>query len=207
MEYRELKRVVQTESAKVIDKARKKYKENLEMYNYTSKGKYKMVNELIKEADKELMKYKQSFVESGYEIATQKRAQIQGQRAERKNISDASFIRNAMCVDVKIKTGDFTIQDLQKLATDINVPVDLFDYAKGKLILATEEENRANIRAIQQIDEELESAKNDVNDITWIRSTSDPVLPTELSGKTLYELISGESQSNMFFEKPEPIKE
>lgn len=207
MEYRELKRVVQTESAKVIDKARKKYKENLEMYNYTSKGKYKMVNELIKEADKELMKYKQSFVESGYEIATQKRAQIQGQRAERKNISDASFIRNAMVVDVKIKTGDFTIQDLQRLATDINVPQDLFDYTKGKLVLATDEENRVNIRAIQQIDEELEGAKQDVNDITWIRSTSDPVLPTEMSGKTLYELISGESQSNMFFDKVEPIKE
>lgn len=207
MEYRELKRVVQTESAKVIDKARKKYKENLEMYNYTSKGKYKMVNELIKEADKELMKYKQSFVDSGYEIATQKRAQIEGQRANRQNISDASFIRNAMVVDVKIKTGDFTIQDLQRLATDINVPQDLFDYAKGKLVLATDEENRVNIRAIQQIDEELESAKQDVNDITWIRSTSDPVLPTEMSGKTLYELISGESQSNMFFDKVEPIEE
>lgn len=207
MEYRELKRVVQTESAKVIDKARKKYKENLEMYNYTSKGKYKMVNELIKEADKELMKYKQSFVESGYEIATQKRAQIQGQRANRQNISDASFIRNAMVVDVKIKTGDFTIQDLQRLATDINVPQDLFDYTKGKLILATDEENRANIRAIQQIDEELESAKNDVNDITWIRSTSDPVLPTEMSGKTLYELISGESMSDIYFQKVEPIEE
>lgn len=207
MEYRELKRVVQTESAKVIDKARKKYKENLEMYNYTSKGKYKMVNELIKEADKELMKYKQSFVESGYEIATQRRAQIQGQRANRQNISDASFIRNAMCVDVKIKTGDFTIQDLQKLAMDINVPADLFDFAKGKLILATDEESRVNVRAIQQIDEELESAKQDVNDITWIRSTSDPVLPTEMSGKTLYELISGESQSNMFFDKVEPIEE
>lgn len=198
---------MQTESAKVVEKYRKQYKDNMEMFNYTTKGKQKMIGDLIKEADKELMKYKQSFVESGYEIATQKRAQIQGQRANRQNISDASFIRNAMCVDVKIKTGDFTIQDLQKLATDINVPVDLFDYAKGKLILATEEENRANIRAIQQIDEELESAKNDVNDITWIRSTSDPVLPTELSGKTLYELISGESQSNMFFEKPEPIKE
>lgn len=207
MEYRELKRVVQTESAKVIDKARKKYKENLEMYNYTSKGKYKMVNELIKEADKELMKYKQSFVESGYEIATQKRAQIQGQRANRQNISDASFIRNAMVVDVKIKTGDFTIQDLQRLATDINVPQDLFDFAKGKLILATEEDDRVTVRAIQQIDEELEAAKQDVNDITWIRSTSDPVLPTEMSGKTLYELISGESQSNMFFDKVEPIEE
>lgn len=207
MEYRELKRVVQTESAKVIDKARKKYKENLEMYNYTSKGKYKMVNELIKEADKELMKYKQSFVESGYEIATQRRAQIQGQRAERKNISDSAFLRNAMVVDVKIKTGDFTIQDLQKLAMDINVPADLFDFAKGKLILATDEENRVNIRAIQQIDEELEGAKQDVNDITWIRSTSDPVLPTEMSGKTLYELISGESMSDIYFQKVEPIEE
>lgn len=207
MEYRELKRVVQTESAKVIDKARKKYKENLEMYNYTSKGKQKMIGDLIKEADKELMKYKQSFVESGYEIATQKRAQIQGQRANRQNISDASFIRNAMCVDVKIKTGDFTEQDLRKLATDINVPTDLFDYAKCQLILATDEENRVNIRSIQQIDEELEGAKQDVNDITWIRSTSDPVLPTEMSGKTLYELISGESQSNMFFDKVEPIEE
>lgn len=207
MEYRELKKVVQGESAKVIDKARKKYKENLEMYNYTSKGKYKMVNELIKEADKELMKYKQSFVESGYEIATQKRAQIQGQRAERKNISDASFIRNAMVVDVKIKTGDFTVQDLKKLATDINVPADLFDYAKGKLILSADEDDRVNIRAIQQIDEELESAKQDVSDITWIRSTSDPVLPTEMSGKTLYEVITGESMSDIYFEKAEPIKE
>lgn len=56
----------------------------MEMFNYTSKGKQKMIGDLIKEADKELMKYKQSFVESGYEIATQKRAQIQGQRAERK---------------------------------------------------------------------------------------------------------------------------
>ena len=160
----------------------------------------------MKEADIQLMKYKQSFVESGYGIATQRRAQIQGQRAERKNISDAAFIRNAMVVDVKIKTGDFTEQDLKKLASDINVPQDLFDYAKSKLILATEEENRVNIRSIQQIDEELEAAKNDVNDITWIRSTSDPVLPTELSGKTLYELISGESQSNMFFDKVEPLE-
>lgn len=207
MNYRDLKKAVQTESAKVVEKYRKQYKDNLEMYNYTSKGKQKMIGDLIKEADKELMKYKQSFVESGYEIATQKRAQIQGQRANRQNISDASFIRNAMVVDVKIKTGDFTEQDLKKLATDINVPVDLFDYAKGKLLLATDEENRVNIRAIQQIDEELESAKQDVNDITWIRSTSDPVLPTEMSGKTLYEVITGESQSNMFFDKVEPIEE
>lgn len=203
MEYRELKRAVQNEGAKVINTYRKKYRDNMEMFNYTSKGKQKMIGDLIKEADKELMKYKQSFVESGYEIATQKRAQIQGQRAERKNISDASFIRNAMCVDVKIKTGDFTEQDLKKLATDINVPVDLFDYAKCKLILATNEDDRVNIRAIQQIDEEWEAAKSDVDDITWIRHTNEPVLPTELSGKTLYELISGESQSNMFFEHSE----
>lgn len=203
MEYRELKRAVQNEGAKVINTYRKKYRDNMEMFNYTSKGKQKMIADLMKEADKELMKYKQSFVESGYEIATQKRAQIQGQRAERKNISDASFIRNAMCVDVKIKTGDFTEQDLKKLATDINVPVDLFDYAKCKLILATNEDDRVNIRAIQQIDEEWEAAKSDVDDITWIRHTNEPVLPTELSGKTLYELISGESQSNMFFEHSE----
>lgn len=207
MEYRELKRAVATEGAKVINTYRKKYKENMENFNYTSKGKQKMINELIKEADKELMKYKQSFVESGYEIATQKRAQIQGQRAERKSLSDISFIRNAMVVDVKIKTGDFTIQDLQRLASDINVPTDLFDYAKGKLILATDEESRVNVRAIQQIDEELEAAKQDVNDITWIRSTSDPVLPTELSGKTLYEVITGESMSDMYFDKVEPIEE
>lgn len=207
MEYRELKRAVQNEGAKVINTYRKKYRDNMEMFNYTSKGKQKMIGDLIKEADKELMKYKQSFVESGYEIATQKRAQIQGQRAERKNISDASFIRNAMCVDVKIKTGDFTEQDLKKLATDINVPVDLFDYAKCKLILATNEDDRVNIRAIQQIDEEWEAAKSDVDDITWIRSTSDPVLPTEMSGKTLYELISGESMSDIYFNKVEPLEE
>lgn len=207
MEYRELKKAVATEGAKVIEKYRKQYKENLEMYNYTKKGKQKMIADLMKEADKELMKYKQSFVESGYEIATQRRAQIQGQRAERKNISDVSFIRNAMVVDVKIKTGDFTIQDLQRLAEDVNLPQDLFDYAKGKLVLATDEENRVNVRAIQQIDQELEAAKNDVNDITWIRSTSDPVLPVTMSGKTLYELISGESMSNLYFEPTEPIKE
>lgn len=206
MEYRELKRAIENESAKVIAKARQQYKSNMEMYNYTSKGKQKMIADLMKEADEQLMKYKQSFVESGYEIATQKRAQIQGQRAERKNISDASFIRNAMCVDVKIKTGDFTIQDLQRLAEDINVPTDLFDYAKGKLILATDEESRVNVRAIQQIDMELEGATQDVNDITWIRHTNEPVLPTEMSGKTLYELISGESMSDMFFDKVEPME-
>lgn len=207
MEYRDLKKAVQTESAKVINEYRKKYKENMENFNYTTKGKQKMIADLMKEADIQLMKYKQSFVESGYEVATQRKAQIQGQRAQRKNISDASFIRNAMCVDAKIKTGDFTEQDLKKLASDINVPQDLFDYAKSKLILATNEDDRVNIRAIQQIDEELEAAKQDVDDITWIRHTNEPVLPTELSGKTLYELISGESQSNMFFDKVEPIKE
>ena len=206
MEYRDLKKAIQSESAKVIEKYRKQYKENLEMYNYTKKGKQKMIADLMKEADKELMKYKQSFVESGYEIATQKRAQIQGQRANRQNISDASFIRNAMVVDVKIQTGDFTEQDLKRLASDINVPTDLFDYAKSKLILATDEESRVNIRAIQQIDMELESATQDVNDITWIRSTSDAVLPTEMSGKTLYEVITGESMSDIYFTK-EPIEE
>lgn len=207
MNYRDLKKAVQTESAKVIENFRKQYKENIENINYTKKGRNNMINELIKEADIQLMKYKQSFVESGYEVATQKKAQIQGQRAQRKNISDASFIRNAMVVDVKIKTGDFTEQDLKKLASDINVPQDLFDYAKSKLILATNEDDRVNIRAIQQIDEELEAAKQDVDDITWIRHTNEPVLPTELSGKTLYELISGESMSNIYFDKVEPIKE
>lgn len=207
MSYRELKRAVQGEGAKVIEKARKQYKENMENYNYTSKGKQKMISELIKEADKELMKYKQSFVESGYEMAMQRRAQIEGQRAERKNISDTSFLRNAMVVDVKIQTGDFTEQDLKKLAEDVNVPADLFDYAKSKLILATDEESRVNIRGIQQIDEELESAKSDLSDITWIRHTNEPVLPTEMSGKTLYELISGESMSDMFFDKVDPIDE
>lgn len=206
MDYRSLKSATQKESAKVIEKARKKYKENIENINYTTKGKQNMISELMKEADIQLMKYKQAFEESGYEVATQKKAQIEGQRAQRKNISDASFIRNAMVVDVKIKTGDFTVQDLKQLATDVNVPADLFDYAKGKLILATNEEDRTNIRAIQQIDEELESAKSDVDDITWIRHTNEPVLPTELSGKTLYELISGESQSNMFFDKVDPIE-
>jgi hypothetical protein len=72
MEYRELKRAIQNEGAKVINTYRKKYKDNMEMFNYTSKGKQKMIGDLIKEADKELMKYKQSFVESGYEIATQR---------------------------------------------------------------------------------------------------------------------------------------
>ena len=206
MEYRELKRAVQNESAKVIENFRKQYKLNMETYNYTTKGKQNMISELIKEADKQLSNYKRTFVESGYEVATQKKAQIQGQRAQRKNISDASFMRNAMVVDAKIATGDFTEQDLKKLASDINVPQDLFDYAKCKLILATNEEDRVNIRAIQQIDEELEAAKQDVDDITWIRHTNEPVLPTELSGKTLYELISGESQSNMFFDKVEPIE-
>lgn len=207
MSYRELKRAVQGEGAKVIQKARKQYKENMENYNYTSKGKQKMISELIKEADKELMKYKQSFVESGYEMAMQRRAQIEGQRAERKNISDTSFLRNAMVVDVKIQTGDFTEQDLKKLAEDVNVPQDLFDYAKSKLILATDEESRVNIRSIQQVDEELESAKNDLSDITWIRHTNEPVLPTEMSGKTLYEVITGESMSDMYFDKIEPIDE
>lgn len=207
MNYRELKKATQNESAKVIAKYRKQYQSNMETYNYTSKGKRNMIADLIKEADKELTKYKQAFVENGYEVATQKRAQIQGQRAQRKNISDASFLRNAMVVDVKIKTGDFTLQDLKLLATDVNVPADLFDYAKCKLILATDENDRTTVRAVQQIDMELESAKSDVDDITWIRSTSDAVLPTELSGKTLYELISGESQSDMFFDKVEPIKE
>lgn len=207
MNYRELKAITQNESAKIIEKYRKQYKENMENINYTKKGRNNMLNELIKEADKELMRYKQSFVESGYEIATQRRAQIQGQRAQRKDISDASFIRNAMVVDVKIQTGDFTEQDLRKLATDINVPNDLFDYAKSKLILATDENNRTTVRAIQQIDEELEAAKNDVADITWIRSTSDAVLPAAMSGKTLYELISGESQSDMYFDEIKPIKE
>lgn len=206
MSYRELKKATQNESAKVIEKYRKQYQSNLETYNYTSKGKQNMISELIKEADIQLMKYKQAFVENGYNVAMQKKAQIEGQRAQRKNISDASFLRNAMCVDVKIKTGDFTEQDLKLLATDVNVPADLFDYAKGKLILATDEDNRLNIRAIQQIDEELELAKSDVEDITWIRHTNEPVLPTELSGKTLYELISGESQSDMFFDKVEPIE-
>lgn len=203
MNYRELKQAVQNESAKVIEKARKQYKSNMETYNYTTKGKQNMIADLMKEADIQLMKYKQSFVESGYEIATQNKAQVEGQRAQRKDISDASFIRNAMCVDVKIATGDFTEQDLKNLATNIDVPQDLFDYAKCKLILATDEENRVNIRAIQQIDEELEAAKSDVDDITWIRHTNEPVLPTELSGKGLYELISGESQSDMFFNKVE----
>lgn len=206
MNYRDLKKAVQTESAKVIENFRKQYKLNMETYNYTTKGKQNMINELIKEADKQLSNYKRTFVESGYEVATQRKAQIQGQRAQRKNISDASFIRNAMVVDVKIKTGDFTEQDLKKLATDINVPQDLFDYAKCKLIMATNEEDRVNIRAIQQIDEELEAAKQDVDDITWIRHTNEPVLPTELSGKTLYELISGQSQSDIFFDKVEPIE-
>lgn len=206
MNYRELKRAVQTESAKVIEKARQQYKSNIETYNYTTKGKQNMIADLMKEVDIQLMKYKQSFVESGYEVATQTKAQIKGQRAQRKNISDASFIRNAMVVDVKIATGDFTEQDLKKLATNIDIPQDLFDYAKCKLILSTNEEDRVNIRAIQQIDEEWEAAKQDVDDITWIRHTNEPVLPTELSGKTLYELISGESQSNMFFDKVEPIE-
>lgn len=207
MSYRELKRAVQGEGAKVIEKARKQYKENMENYNYTSKGKQKMISELIKEADKELMKYKQSFVESGYEMAMQRRAQIEGQRAERKNISDTSFLRNAMVVDVKIQTGDFTEQDLKKLAEDVNVPADLFDYAKSKLILATDEESRVNIRSIQQVDEELESAKSDLSDVMWIRHTSEPVLPTEMSGKTLYEVITGESMSDFYFEKVDPIDE
>ena len=207
MNYREMKKATQNESAKVIKKYRKQYQSNMETYNYTSKGKRNMIADLIKEADKELMKYKQSFVENGYEVATQRKAQIEGQRAQRKNLSDISFIRNAMVVDVKIQTGDFTEQDLKLLAEDVNVPQDLFDYAKGKLILATDEESRVNIRAIQQIDNELELAKSDVDDITWIRHTNEPVLPTELSGKTLYELISGESQSDMFFDKVEPIKE
>lgn len=207
MDYRNMKKAVQNESAKVIEKARKQYKENMETYNYTTKGKQNMIAELMKEADIQLMKYKQAFVESGYEVATQKKAQIEGQRAQRKNITDASFIRNAMCVDAKIATGDFTLQDLKNLATDVNVPEDLFDYAKCKLILATDENDRTNVRAVQQIDEELESAKNDVDDITWIRHTNEPVLPTELSGKTLYELISGESQSDMFFDEIKPLKE
>ena len=53
--YTGMKKETQEQGAKVVEKYRKQFAHNMEMYNYTAKGKNQMIADLVKAMDYELI--------------------------------------------------------------------------------------------------------------------------------------------------------
>ena len=60
--YKGMKKNTAEQSAKVVEKYRQQFAHNMEMYNYTDKGKKTMIMDLVNQMDKELAQLKNGFM-------------------------------------------------------------------------------------------------------------------------------------------------
>ena len=60
--YKGMKKEVAQQSAKAVEKYRQQFAHNMEMYNYTDKGKKTMIMDLVNQMDTELAQLKNGFM-------------------------------------------------------------------------------------------------------------------------------------------------
>ena len=205
--YSGIKKQTQEKGAQVVEKYRKQYQKNIEMYNYTSKGKQQMIADLVKAMDTELAQIKNGFM-------TQAKSGVYGNKQtlleERQSTAPKSeagktnellqFFKQVQLYEAHIGLYGVDMELLQQLAQDENVSADLFQIVKAKMVAAeTDDTNKANIRGIKKVDLKMNKVDSDIKDYEVLASqVNEPILPVGLQ-KNSYELITGESMSDYYF--------
>ena len=208
--------MVAEKSAAVVEKYRKMYSDNIQMYNYTKAGKQKMINDLVVGMENELDSLKKNWVAEAKEgVISNKnkllemRAATQPKSEQAKTNEMLSFFKEIQLMDAKISLYGPDIHLLQDMSTDESVSAELFEIFKAKMVAAEQDEtNRANIRLMKKRDLKMEKIDNDILDFKTIESNiNEFLLPVGMTDTSSYTLITGEDLSDTFFQSNDVIGE
>ena len=206
--YKGMKKQVGEQSAKVVEKYRKQFAHNMEMYNYTNKGKKTMIMDLVNQMDKELAQLKNGFMVQAKEGVYTNKNKLLEERASKapktgvdKTNDLLAFFKQVAVYEAQISMYGVNMELLQQLAQDEDVSADLFDIVKAKMVaVETDDTNKANIRGIKKVDHKMDVVNNDIMDFEVLASqVNEPILPVALYGKDSMELITGEPMADFYF--------
>lgn len=206
--YKGMKKQVGEQSAKVVEKYRQQFAHNMEMYNYTDKGKKTMIMDLVNQMDKELAQLKNGFMvqaKAGVYDNKNKLLEERASKAPKTGVDKTNdllaFFKQVQLYEAHIGLYGVDMELLQQLAQDENVSEDLFNIVKAKMVKAEPDEtNRANIRGIAKVDLKMNKINNDIMDYEVLESqVNEPILPVAMYGKDSMELITGEPMADYFF--------
>ena len=206
--YKGMKKQVGEQSAKVVEKYRQQFAHNMEMYNYTDKGKKTMIMDLVNQMDKELAQLKNGFMvqaKAGVYDNKNKLLEERASKAPKTGVDKTNdllaFFKQVAVYEAHISMYGVDMELLQQLAQDENVSADLFNIVKAKMVKAEPDEtNRANIRGIAKVDLKMNKINNDIMDFEVLESqVNEPILPVAMYGKDSMELITGEPMADYFF--------
>ena len=206
--YKGMKKEVAQQSAKVVEKYRQQFAHNMEMYNYTDKGKKTMIMDLVNQMDKELAQLKNGFMvqaKAGVYDNKNKLLEERASKAPKTGVDKTNdllaFFKQVMSYQAHIDLYGVDMELLQQLAQDENVSADLFQIVKAKMVaVETDETNKANIRGIKKVDLKMNKIDSDIKDYEVLASQiNSPILPVALDGKDSYELITGEPISDYYW--------
>ena len=206
--YKGMKKQVGEQSAKVVEKYRKQYASNIQMYNYTSHGKKTMIIDLVNQMDKELAQIKNGFMvqaKAGVYDNKNKLLEERASKAPKTGVDKTNdllaFFKQVMSYQAHIDLYGVDMELLQQLAQDENISMDLFDIIKAKMVAVEQDDtNKANIRGIKKVDHKMDVVNNDIMDFEVLASqVNEPILPVALYGKDSMELITGEPMADFYF--------
>ena len=206
--YKGMKKNTAEQSAKVVEKYRKQFAHNMEMYNYTDKGKKTMIMDLVNQMDKELAQLKNGFMvqaKAGVYDNKNKLLEERASKAPKTGVDKTNdllaFFKSVAVYEAQISMYGVDMELLQQLAQDENVSADLFNIVKAKMVAVEQDDtNRANIRGIKKVDHKMDVVNNDIMDFEVLASqVNEPILPVAMYGKDSMELITGEPMSDFYF--------
>ena len=206
--YKGMKKQVGEQSAKVVEKYRQQFAHNMEMYNYTDKGKKTMIMDLVNQMDKELAQLKNGFMvqaKAGVYDNKNKLLEERASKAPKTGVDKTNdllaFFKQVAVYEAHISMYGVDMELLQQLAQDEDVSADLFNIVKAKMVAGEQDDtNRANIRGIKKVDHKMDVVNNDIMDFEVLASqVNEPILPVAMYGKDSMELITGEPMSDFYF--------
>ena len=206
--YTGMKKETQEQGAKVVEKYRKQFAHNMEMYNYTTKGKNQMIADLVKAMDYELAQLKNGFMvqaKAGVYDNKNKLLEERASKAPKTGVEKTNdllaFFKQVAVYEAHISMYGVDMELLQQLAQDENVSADLFNIVKAKMVAVEQDDtNKANIRGIKKVDHKMDVVNNDIMDYEVLESqVNEPILPVAMYGKDSMELITGEPMADYFF--------
>ena len=206
--YKGMKKEVAQQSAKVVEKYRQQFAHNMEMYNYTDKGKKTMIMDLVNQMDKELAQLKNGFMvqaKAGVYDNKNKLLEERASKAPKTGVDKTNdllaFFKQVAVYEAQISMYGVDMELLQQLAQDEDVSADLFNIVKAKMVaVETDDTNKANIRGIKKVDHKMDVVNNDIMDFEVLASqVNEPILPVAMYGKDSMELITGEPMADFYF--------
>ena len=206
--YKGMKKEVAQQSANVVEKYRQQFAHNMEMYNYTDKGKKTMIMDLVNQMDKELAQLKNGFMVQAKEGVYTNKNKLLEERASKapktgvdKTNDLLAFFKQVAVYEAHISMYGVDMELLQQLAQNEDISADLFDIIKAKMVaVETDDTNKANIRGIKKVDHKMDVVNNDIMDFEVLASqVNEPILPVAMYGKDSMELITGEPMADFYF--------